>query len=809
MIGSRLAIRSAARSLLRKPALPIAVVAILSLGMAVTTAIFSVVNALMLRPLPYPESEKLVQIWSALPATGVMEGRVSYPRFEAYQAQTAAFAGLGAYWEQDFNLTGGSTPIRVIGARASATLFPLLGVTPVRGRLFTQDEDRPGGANVAVISERLWTTRFGSAPDIVGRSVSLDGVPVTVVGVLPASFAFGSADTDLWLPRVFEPGALPQALIRLGAGYLNVVGRLRPDADLARADSDLRAISERYRSEFASHRDAAHEPQLVRLSQQLRGETGRSLTILWVAAMLVFLIACANAGNLLLARHVSRRDELALHEAVGANRLQLVGMLTAECLLLAGVATIVGLLLAFGLLRAAAPLTSAAVPGFAAVRLDPVVLLSAFVALCLTLAVAGLLPAWLTTSRRTIAPPGMLRLSATATRGAARGRRLFAGAQVAVSFVLLVAAAQLFIALLELQRTDMGFEPSGALTMQLAPAAAKYPTLESQQQFYRAMEEQLAAIPGVSAVGAIQILPTIGDHRISFVVEGRPEPKPEERPLAQFSIATPGVFPAMEIALRRGRLPTEADRQGTPPVIVVNETFARRVFPGEDAVGRRLTFGPIPGSREIVGVVSDVRQQGPATEAVQGLYIPVAQFFARLPPMFLVVRAGVPPASLAPNVRQAAAKVDPDQPLAQVQSMESALRNALAVPRLRVWLVAVFAALGTLIAIAGVYSVISYVVAERTREFDIRLALGATPRSVAGLVLRATLAMTVGGLVAGAIAAFVGQGLIRRVLAETAPAGPALFLSVAGILLIANLLAAIPSSLRAARLRTARLLQSA
>ena len=764
-IGQRL--RAAVVATFRRRATAGLIVGLLALGIGTSAAMFAVVRGVLLRPLPYPAQEQLLWISESLPAQDLTNVGVSFPRFEMYEAGNRSLAGIGAFWKQDFTLTGSGTPARLPGARVSAGLFATLGVAPIAGRVFSKEEQVAGGPLVAMIGERLWRTTYGGARDVVGRVINVDGLPCTVIGIMPSTFTEPLGDVDVWMPRVSEPDLLPPPAVLGGAGYLGVVGRLRPDATVARATADLRRIAADYRARSGDMRDAPFDPAPVLLSENLTVDLRDSIVLLWAAGTFVFLIACANAGNLLLTRALSRRTEFGVRAALGASPRQLVQLLLAECVVLAAASIALGLVLAAVALRLVGRLATEVLPSTRPPAFDPAVFAFAALLGVVAVLVTGLAPALRITSGREGGLVSLTQRGTTAGRGASRWRRALVVAQVAVSFVLLAGALQQATELLALQRMDRGFDPQGVLTLQIAPSSPRFAAPPARLALYQQITERLAALPGVRAAGAAQALPVGEDQLTSFVAEAQRAVAVEERPKAQFRIVTPGYLEALGVTLVRGRTIAARDAADAVPAVVVSASLAQKYLGGTDVVGRRVFVGGNPNAppREIIGVVADVRSRWATSEADPAIYVPAAQMPIRLPPMAFLVRgqaAGLD--ALPAAVRAQVSAVAPEQAVTRMQPMHAVFDRGLAVPRLRALLMMLFGVLGTVLACVGVWAVMSQLVLERSRDIGIRVALGATRGAIVGLIVRTGLALSAAGLALGVVASLVVTRLLAGIL---------------------------------------------
>lgn len=790
---------AALRSLSRQRAVAATVVVILGLGIGVSTAMFSVMRGVFVHSVPYARAQELVQVTSAMPKQALSQVMVALPRFDAYAAQASGFTGLAAFAKQDFFVTEGPTPTTVAGARVSQDFFKTLDVTPIRGRDFSVQEQARGGPHAAIIDERLWRGPLGGVSDITGKTISINGEAVPIVGVVPAHFAPPLQDAQLWLPRIYEPDFVPPEQVERGNGYLRVIGRLKPGVTPAVAQQDLQRVVVDYRARFGALRDAAFDAAVDPLTTYLFGKVRDTLVFLWLAGLMVFLIACANAGNVLRARIEARREELDIRSAMGATRRQVVLHLLAECALLAVAGLALGLLVAAGVRLWLALLAGAILSTTSPFAFDGTVFAVAAALGTLAVVIAGAVPALQSTAERrsSLVVSGLRH--ATAGRDTTRLRRGFVIAQIAVSYALLAGAMQQMAALLKVERLDRGFDSYGLTSFQIAPSALKYPAPDSRVELYRRIEENIAQTPGVSGVGASQAMPVGDDQTIAFIPEPDHARKPEEWPHAQFRMVSNGYFGALGVALRRGRGFDARDSKDGANVAVINESLARQQFGDSNPLGRRVFLGSNAVPKEIVGVVSNVRQRWLNPEPQPEVYIPDTQMWVRLPPMYFMVRSRLPAAALLTSIRAQVAVVDPVQSVTRVQAMDAAATEGLAVPRMRATLIVGFAVLGTLLAAVGLWSVMSQLVVERTPELGIRIALGAPPGAARASVLRSGLATGVMGVAVGlAIALTLGR-IAQSMLGGIESPSP-LVLTGAAVLLVAIAGAAtIAPAMRASR----------
>ena len=795
-----IALRAALRSLSRQPVVTATVLLVLALGIGASTAMFSVVRGVLVHSVPYPREEELVQVTSAMPKQNLTQILVALPRLETYAAEGRSFSGLAAFAKQDFFVTDGPAPVSVPGARVSPDFFRTLEVAFVRGRDFTAEEQARGGPHAAIIDAGFWQTQFGGAADIIGKSVFINGEAVPVVGVVPSRFAPPLQDALIWLPRIYEPDFVPPEQVERGSAYLRVIGRLKPGVSPVAAQADLQRVVADYRARFASLRDATFDAAVDPLSTYLFGKVRNSLVFLWLAGMLVFLIACANAGNVLLSRYLDRREELDTRSAMGASRGQLVLQLLIECALLAVGSTALGFLLAANIRFWLAPLAAQVLGTTVPFSFDATVLLAAAGLGALTVLIAGVVPALEATAERrsSLVLAGSRR--ATSGKGASRWRRALVVAQVAVSYALLAGALQQAAALMKVQRMDRGYEAGGLTSFQIAPSAVKYSTPDSRLELYRRIEELIARAPGVTAAGASQAMPVGDDQTIAIIQETEHAKKPEEWPHAQFRIVSTGYHLALGVSLRSGRLFAAADSKDSRSVAIVNETLARRFFGNGGAVGQQIFLGSQPAPREIVGVVSDVRQSWLDPLPQPEVYVPTPQMWVRLPPMYFLVRSRLMDAALASTIRTQVASVDPVQSVTRLQNMATAAAVGLAVPRLRATLIVAFAVLGTLLAAVGLWSVMSQFIAERKREIGIRMALGSPPRAITAFVLKAGIVVTGLGVVVGLGTALALGRVTQHALAGIDQPAPMTLLGAGILLLAVGTAAALMPARRAARL---------
>ena len=792
-------LRYAFRQLLRQPGFTALAVVALALGIGANTVLFSAINTLFLRPLAYPQPDQLVRAWGSFPERGLDRANVSWPRYSAWREQQQSFSEFSAQSFTGFTLTGRGDPENLQGVRVTENFFRTIGVQPLLGRTFTADDDRPGGPNVAMLSHIFWQKRFGGDKNILGQAITLNGTPFTVIGVMPPSLTFPFAQNQVWLPRVFEQEGLPPDIVQRGTGYLTILGRMKEGLTREQADEQLRVIDHRYQTANPEKVDAKAGMSVVSFHEDLVGRQRPMMLTLFAAVGCVLLVACANVANLLLARFTARRKEIAIRTALGATRARIVVQFLIESILTAAIAGVLGTLLAVWGLDLLKKVAENFIPRVLEISLDLYVLGFALGLSLLTGLVLGLVPA-LHASRSD--PIDSLKDSSRGTTGRQAGR-LRAGlliAEVALSLVLLVGAVLLIDSFRRLQNVDPGFRREGVTTFFVGLPPGSYPDIEKQGLFYQTALEKLKTLPGVTHAAAGSNLPASdnGNTRSPAAVEGRPLPPVSDRTICVRSTVTPGFFEALGIPIKQGRDFTWRDRSGSPDVLIINEEMARKFFPGENPVGRRLITGIASIPREIVGVVGDVRSENLSLPPGAEMYYPAAQLDGAF--LSVVVRSDRPAASLRPELVAAVHSLDPGLPIDQVQSYTEVLAQASADRRLSMYLLGGFAGLALLLAGMGIYSVIAYGVAQRTNEFGIRFALGAAARDVIGLVMKEGLRLALIGLVVGLALSFAVTRLMQRLLFEVSPRDPLLYSGVALFICAVAALACFVPAMRATRI---------
>jgi predicted permease len=784
--------RFALRSLARTPAFSTVAVLCLALGIGANAALFSVLNAVLLRPLPFVESDRLVRIYETMGER--TQGSVSFANFRDWQEQNTGFEQLAAWQDGSRNLQGNAEPERILAVTATPNLFALLRARPLLGRTFAPGTDGPASAPTTVISEDLWRMRFGADPSLVGRTVRLDGVPHTVLGVMPRSFDFpaGGDMTDAWV--LFHP--TEREIANRGSHFLAVVGRLKDGVPLEQATTQLAGVAARLEKEYPNQQ-TGRSVRVRALREDLVGDVRPTLLILFGAVAMVLLIACANMANLLLARAAVRQREVAIRLALGATRTRLVRQFLVESLVLSLAGAAVGLLLARWGLAALTPLAERALPIFHEFPLDGRVF-GFLLAISLLSGLAfGIVPALQASRgdvRDTLADGGGKMTGSRRQQAFRSGLVVF---EIAVSLVLLVGAGLLLRGFLRLSGTEPGLAADHVLTAHLPLPDAQLPG--ATPRLFRPLLQEIRSIPGVRSAAVVSMLPIQNAWANgAFAVEDRPPLLPSQAPLAEIRTASPGFFRSLGVPLQRGRDFTDTDGENGPDVVIVNATLARRYFPGEDPIGRRVLLGTTPFT--IVGVAGDIRQAGLDFDPLAEIYFPYGFDNGMLGDAVLVLRTAVPPESLADEVRAAVRKADPTLPLYDVLSMEEVISRSLAARRLNLWLLGLFAGMALVLAATGLYGVISYLVAQRTREIGVRMALGAQTWSVIGLVMRQAAGLTGAGIAVGLAGALAFASVLESLLYGVSTRDPLTYAALAALLALVALTATWLPAWRASRL---------
>jgi putative ABC transport system permease protein len=785
----------AMRRLIKAPAFTFIAVITLALGIGANSAIFSVVNGILLQPLPYPEANRLVGIYHTTEGhRAVMSG----PNFTDIARSATTLENAAAISTGRMILTGQGEPARLPIAEVSASLFNVLRVRPEIGRAFNADENTPGRTNVVILSHALWEQRFGSDPSVIGKRITLDGVPREVVGVMPARFSY-PAGRDAWLPVEYDEGFVAK---QRGAWFLGVVARLKPGVSPAQSAAEVETLGRNLARQYP---DANAEIGMTTypLLEAMVGDIRPSVFILLGAVGFVLLIACTNVANLLLARAAARGSEMAVRTALGAGRGRLVRQLLTESVLLSVLGAVVGLLLAVWGVELLVSLKPAGIPRLDNVRIDATVILFTIAIALVTGVLFGLFPAFSVTRGLNASLKESGR-GAVTTRAGTRVRAVLVIAELALAVMLLAGAGLLMRSFAKLQAVDPGFRAGQALTFELTLPDARYKEDPHRITFFDQLLPRLRALPGVTAASAVMGLPLSGlDFIISFEVGGRPPVPPAQQPAMQVRVATPDYFSAVGIPLKRGRGFTDADRADTTKVVLITEAAARQFFAGEDPIGKtiKLGWGRGPGKPraggEVVGIVGDIKDAGLDEPNPPQIYMPLRQWPVSF--MSVVVNTTVPPASLSDAARAQVAAIDPNLPLSNVTPLDTILAKSISQQRFYMTLLTAFAAVALALAAIGIFGVLSYAVSQRTREIGIRMALGAPERSVVTLIVWQAMLLVAAGVVAGTISALFLSRTMTKMLFNIQPTDPATFASVAGVLVGVALLASYLPARRAAR----------
>jgi putative ABC transport system permease protein len=784
-------IRFGARTLRKNPGFTAVAVLTLGLGIGANTAIFSVINAVLLRPPPFKDPERLAFVSEKSKDMDNMS--VAYPNFLDWQREQESFSSLAAFRVEEWNITGDGRPERITGLQVSSSFFATLGIQPVRGRVFTADEDKVGGERVVVLSEGIWLRRFGGDPAVLNRTVTLNGEPYTIVGILPAAFQFPRR-VELWTPVGHKAAWTEERGWHPG---MYVVGRLKSGVELPAARSGLEAVAARLAKEYPDS-NTGNSVTVMALQERLAGPSVRTaLATLLGAVTLVLLIACTNVTNLLLARATQRRKEIAVRLALGAGRWLLLRQLLVESLLLAGAGGIAGLLLAFWGMALLTNLLPAEIRELVTLNIDQTVLLFSLVIAVVTGLLFGLAPAWQLANGDSVEALKEGGRSEAFGTGRGWGRQLLIVGEVSFALMLLVAAGLLLRSFSRLQAVPVGLNLKNVLTMELSLPPYKYADDLRQTAFYRLAIEAVRVLPGVESVAFIAPLPLgFGGWQSGVHLEGEPKPKPGQGTLSDFAVVTPDYFKTMGVTILKGRAFTEAD-DGKYRVCIVDETFEQKHFHG-NALGKRIEQGDSGTNwMTIVGVARHVKNYGAGEDSRIETYVPTAQNGAS--GMALVIKTAVPPLTLAGAAQKAILSVDPDQPVSEILTMDQILARNVAERRLAMLLLSLFAALALVLASVGLYGVMAFNVANRTREIGVRMALGARTSDVLGLVLRQGGKLVGLGIVFGLAGAFGVTQLMTALLFQIQPTDLATYLATPLLLGLVALFACWVPARRAAR----------
>ena len=785
--------RYAVRTLRRRPAFTLVSAITLALGIGATSAIFGVVDALLFRPLRYPNAHEIVVVTMTRGTS--LDEPASYPDFIDWREQARSFQSLAVIRSQSVNLTGRESPERLTGAFVTSSLFSLLGADPLVGRLFTPDETEVGtGRPVAVLSEGAWRRLFGADESIVGRTLVLNGNPLQVIGIVPSSFNF-FAGTDVWLPITYYPNT---AGLTRKDHSMTVVGRLKPGVTIAAAQAEMSAIGTRLAEQYPAENGGAGV-YIESLHTLLVGDVRAPLYIVLGAVALLLVIACANVANLQLSHAVARRREMTVRAALGAGRSRLARQLLTESVILAALGGTLGVAVAYGGVAVLLKIIPIDLTFFSPISVDARVMAFAALISLATGVVFGLAPA-LHASRASLKDALGTRTGGLAARiGRVELRGAFVVAQIALSVVLLIGAGLLARTLMKLQRVDLGFDTSNLLTMEFRLPATKYSEPQQISQFFTRAIGEIRAVPGVTNAALVRAVPLSGnsDSR-AYAVDGVPEPEKGRAPILQLNTVSPGYFRTVGLPLIAGRDVTEHDDAQALPVAIVNETFARREWPNASALGQRIRFIDSETWRTVVGVARDAKHFGPADEPTPQAYVPYMQS----PQIFtsVVVRARRDPMALGTAVREAIWRVDRDQPVWKLRTMDTLVDNALGSKRVLLGLVAAFATVAVVLAGVGIYGVMSFAVTQRTPEVGVRMALGARGTEVLRMIVGQGLRLTIIALAIGLVASLGAMRVLANQLFGVSPSDPVTYAAVPLLLAIVSALACYLPARRASRL---------
>ena len=789
-------LRFAVRMLLKNRGFTVVAILTLALGIGANTAIFTVLNAVVLRPLPYPEPERLVHIWeTSLSQGGRGRGPSSVPNLRDWREQNEVFEAIGGYHPGDVILTGAGEPVRVPGTRVEPEMFPAVRGKPLLGRVLLPGENQPGKDRVAVLSYGLWQERYAGDPNVLGRTIGIDGALHTVVGVMPPEFQLPPrAPSELWTPLTFTRREEESR----GSYWVNVMARLKPGVSLPQAQANMDTIARRLEQQYPAAQEK-HGVWVYPLHAVVVGRDAAVLLVLLWSVGLVLLIACANVTHMSLARSTARRREFAVRLALGAGRLRLARLLLGESLVLALAGGALGLLASIWCLDLLMSLPdSPLLPG------EPLVVDTTVLVFCAAISVVAALASGFAPALAT----GVKNLQNALKEGGPAGsvapgrrrlRNVWVAGEVAVALAVLIAASLMVESLRRLASVDFGFQPENVLTLRLHLPPHKYSDPEKRAAFWDQSQEALRSVPGVQSAGMISRLPVEGwGTNGPFSVEGRPQLPPGQQPFAEYRIVSPGYFEALRIPLVAGRYPDRRDRAGSPRTVIINQRAVELYWPGENPVGQRISTGFGSGDEwlTIVGVVGDVKNRGLYLRPQSEIYVPLGQ--RDYPAMSLVVRSKVEPANLTSDVRRAVWAIDRDLPIFRVKTMEQIISDSISGTRFLAMLLSAFGALALALAVIGIYGVMSYSASQRTHEIGLRMALGAQRHEVLALMLKRGFRQVAWGVGLGITAAVGMSGVLRRFVFGLAPVDALTYAMASAVVAAAALAACYLSARRAA-----------
>ena len=784
--------RYAVRSLLRSPAFTLVAILTFAVGIGVNTAVFSVFDGVLLRPLPYPDADRIAMVWVDNRPQHIREDITSYPNYRDWRAQSTSFAHMAAFTDSAFNLTGADDPERLDGAMVTANFFDVMGVRPLLGRVFTEAQETPGNDRVVVLAYGFWQRKFAGAAAVLGQTITLNGQPHEIIGVMPGTLDM-PADAELWKPLAPDEGTRQAR----GAFWLPVIGRLKPGISVEQAQTEMKGISDRLEQEYPANRGFG--VNVVSLHQQLVGQIQRTLAVLMASVVFVLLIACVNLGNLLLGRTAARRKELAIRTALGARRSRLIRQIVTEALVLAAVGSALGLVLAYWATAFFVTIGGDSIPRPGSIAIDARVLLFTVALAIVAALTAGTIPAlhaWRAAVSDSLREGGR-EGGPSASR---RTRSLLVGVEVALAFVLLSGAGLLLRTLWTMQHVDRGFDTKQVATMRLSLPVTMYAGPPDVIRFYSELLGKVRRLPGVesAATGSV-LMPLLANSGV-FTIEGRPLPPPGQQIEYPVEIVSPGYFETLGVSLQSGRTFTDQDHSAAMPVVVVNETMARLSWPGQDPLGRRIRGGGANSRAPwltVVGVVHDLRRADLRREVRPELYICMLQRPPRS--QMLLIRTAGDPSSIVAAVRHEVRTLNPQLPLFAVGTLDDQVARTLAPDRFGAVLLAAFALIAVLLASVGIYGVTAHAVGQRTHEVGIRMALGASRRDVLGLILAQHLRPAAAGLAGGAVAALALSRSLQTLVYGVQVTDPLTYAAMAVVLLTVTIVACLVPSRRAAK----------